>query len=62
MNKKIKIVYVITSTGVGGAEKILYHTIRGIDDNKYTVLLCTLKKKGGNFKGIRKAWRKCSLP
>jgi len=46
MNQKIKIVYVITSTGVGGAEKILYHTMRGVDKNKYTVLLCTLKKKG----------------
>ena len=54
MNKKIKIVYVITSTGVGGAEKILYHTIRGIDDNKYTVLLCTLKKKGVISKELEK--------
>lgn len=54
MNEKIKIVYVITSTGVGGAEKILYHTIRGLDDNKYTVLLCTLKKKGIIAKELEK--------
>lgn len=43
---KIKIVYVITSTGVGGAEKILYHTATGMDCNRYEISVCSLKKKG----------------
>ena len=43
---KKKIIYVITGTGVGGAEKMLYHTIKGLDPACYRVRLCSLKKKG----------------
>jgi len=43
---KIKIIFVITSTGVGGAEKMLYHTITGLDPARYSIRLCSLKEKG----------------
>ena len=43
---KIKIVFVITSTGVGGAEKMLYHTIKGLDPARFDIRLCSLKEKG----------------
>ena len=42
---KIKIVYIITSTSIGGAEKILYYTVAGLDLTKYTVSVCSLKEK-----------------
>jgi glycosyltransferase involved in cell wall biosynthesis len=45
MHSKIKIVYIITSTSVGGAEKILYYTVTGLDLTKYTVSVCSLKEK-----------------
>ena len=46
IESKKKIVFVITGTGVGGAEKMLYHTIKGLDPACYSVRLCSLKKKG----------------
>ena len=54
MNSKIKIAYVITSTGVGGAEKILYHTVTGLDYNQYSVSVCSLKEKGEIAKELEK--------
>lgn len=54
MNSKIKIVYVITSTGVGGAEKILCKTVMGMDYNKYNLSICSLKKKGEKAKELEK--------
>ena len=46
MNSKIKIVYIITGTGIGGAEKILYHTVTGLNNNHYSVSVCSLKERG----------------
>jgi len=46
MKSKIKILFVITSTGVGGAEKIVYYTITGLDRTRYDLLMCSLKEKG----------------
>ncbi len=46
MNPRTKIIYIITSTGIGGAEKILYQTVTGMDYNKYHVSTCSLKEKG----------------
>ena len=46
MEAKIKIIFVITSTGVGGAEKMLYHTITGLNPARFTIRLCSLKEKG----------------
>jgi len=46
MNSKTKILYVITSTGIGGAEKILCQTAKSMDKNKYHVSICSLKEKG----------------
>ncbi len=46
LESAIKIIFVITGTGVGGAEKMLYHTIKGLNPERYTARLCSLKKKG----------------
>lgn len=46
MHSKIRIVYIITSTGIGGAEKILYYTVTGLDRTKYSISVCSLKEKG----------------
>ncbi|KPJ58989.1 MAG: hypothetical protein AMJ42_02355 [Deltaproteobacteria bacterium DG_8] len=54
MGSKIKIAYIITSTGVGGAEKILYHTVTGLDYNQYSVSICSLKEKGEIAKELEK--------
>jgi glycosyltransferase involved in cell wall biosynthesis len=54
MNSRIKIVYVITSTGVGGAEKILYYTVTGLDSTKYSISLCSLKERGEIAKELEK--------
>jgi glycosyltransferase involved in cell wall biosynthesis len=42
----IKILFVITSSGIGGAEKILYHTSRLLDPERYDPSICSLKEKG----------------
>jgi glycosyltransferase involved in cell wall biosynthesis len=46
LESAIKIIFVITGTGVGGAEKMLYHTIKGLNPERYAARLCSLKKKG----------------
>jgi glycosyltransferase involved in cell wall biosynthesis len=46
LESAIKIIFVITGTGVGGAEKMLYHTIKGINPERYSARLCSLKRKG----------------
>ena len=46
MKPKIKILFIITSSGIGGAEKILCYTATGLDYNKYDISVCSLKKKG----------------
>ena len=42
----IKILFVITSTRVGGAEKMLYHTSTALDPALYLPSICSLKEKG----------------
>jgi glycosyltransferase involved in cell wall biosynthesis len=42
----IKILFVITSSGIGGAEKVLYHTTRLLDPERYVASICSLKEKG----------------
>ena len=46
MQPKIKILYVITSTSVGGAEKVLCDTATNLDHNQYDISVCSLKNKG----------------
>lgn len=43
--KKIKILYVITSLGLGGAENLLLSYIKRLDDKKYTFYVCCLRDK-----------------
>ncbi len=40
------LLYVITSTGTGGAEKALCELVRRIDRNRYRVVICSLKQPG----------------
>jgi glycosyltransferase involved in cell wall biosynthesis len=52
---KIKIVFVITSTGVGGAEKMLYHTSTSLDRTRYAPSICSLKEKGAIARNVEAA-------
>jgi glycosyltransferase involved in cell wall biosynthesis len=52
---KIKIVFVITGTGVGGAEKILYHTSTLLDRARYVPYICSLKEKGAIARNVETA-------
>ena len=54
MKPKIKILYIITSSGIGGAERILYYTATGLDYNKYDISVCSLKKMGEIARALEK--------
>jgi len=54
MKPKIKILYIITSSGIGGAEKILYYTATGLDYDKYDISVCSLKKMGEIARALEK--------
>jgi len=43
MNKKIKILYLTTASKLSGTEKMLYELVKGIDKEKYEVMVCTIK-------------------
>jgi glycosyltransferase involved in cell wall biosynthesis len=43
--EKIKILYVITSLGLGGAEKLLLYYLRNLDKSKYSFSVCYLRAK-----------------
>ena len=42
---KIKILYITTSLGLGGAEKLLLSYLKNLDKNKYELYLCCLREK-----------------
>lgn len=48
MNKKIKILYLTTASKLSGAEKMLYELVKGIDKEKYEVMVCTIKDDLGS--------------
>ncbi len=43
--KKIKIFYVITSLGLGGAEKLLLYYLKNLDKKKYSLFVCCFREK-----------------
>lgn len=43
---KVKILYVITSTGIGGAEKMLYELVTRLDRERFEPMVCSLKPMG----------------
>lgn len=45
-DKKIKVLFVISSLGGGGAERQLVDTLRHLDRSRFEPALCLLKKKG----------------
>jgi glycosyltransferase involved in cell wall biosynthesis len=46
MNSPVTILYLITSTNVGGAEKALLQLIRNIDRRDFKLYVCSVKKPG----------------
>jgi len=44
--RKIKIFYLITSTSIGGAEKVLFDLCTGLDKGQYEITVGSLKGKG----------------
>ena len=53
MEKKITILYIITSTNVGGTERALFELIKKIDHTQYSIHICSLKKEGGFAEKIK---------
>ena len=47
MSEKTTILYVITSTNVGGTERALFELIKRIDRSRFNIHVCSLKKPGG---------------
>lgn len=43
--EKTKILYIITSLGLGGAEKLLLYYLKNLDKNKYDLNVCCLREK-----------------
>jgi len=41
-----RVLYLITSTFLGGAEKILYETVKGMNNKEFNLFVCSLKRKG----------------
>jgi glycosyltransferase involved in cell wall biosynthesis len=42
---KIKVLYVITSLGLGGAEKLLLYYLKNLDKKKYSIYVCCFRDK-----------------
>lgn len=55
MTDKINILYVITSLDVGGAQKMILETVKGLDKNRYNLNVCSLKKKNSYVEEFRLA-------
>lgn len=49
LNKKIKILYFITSSQMGGAEKMLYELSKRINKSRFKILVCTIKNEDGQL-------------
>lgn len=43
--KKIKLLYIITSLGLGGAEKLLLYYLKNLDKGKYSLYVCCFREK-----------------
>ena len=43
--KKIKLLYIITSLGLGGAEKLLLYYLKNLDKDKYSFYVCCFREK-----------------
>jgi glycosyltransferase involved in cell wall biosynthesis len=46
---KIKILYVITSLGLGGAEKLLLYYLKNLDKQKYILYVCCFRERPDDF-------------
>lgn len=49
--KKIKLLYVITSTGFGGAERLLLSYLKLLDRIQYEIYVCSLREKPDDLQG-----------
>lgn len=55
MPNKTTILYVITSTNVGGTERALFELIKRLDRGRFNIHVCSLKKPGGFANRIKHA-------
>jgi len=55
MPEKTTILYVITSTNVGGTERALFELIKRLDRGRFNIHVCSLKKEGGFADRIKHA-------
>lgn len=55
MDKPLTLLYVITGTGIGGAEKALLELVRRVDRARYRVAVCCLKRPGCNASSLSRA-------
>lgn len=55
MPEKTTILYLITSTNVGGTERALFELIKRIDRSRFIIHVCSLKKPGGFADRIKHA-------
>ena len=46
MNAPVTLLYVITGTNIGGAEKALCELVERLDRKRYRVAVCSLKRAG----------------
>jgi glycosyltransferase involved in cell wall biosynthesis len=44
-SRKYKILYIITSLGIGGAEKLLLYYLKNLDRQKYSIYVCCFRDK-----------------
>jgi glycosyltransferase involved in cell wall biosynthesis len=55
MREKIKIVYIINSLALGGAEKLLLDICQNLDKSKYEIYVCTVNGGGPLLKSFQNA-------
>ncbi len=55
MSEKIKIVYIINSLALGGAEKLLLDICQNLDKSKYEIYVCTVNGGGPLLKSFQNA-------
>ncbi len=52
MNERVRILYVVTTLAVGGAERSLYELVRGLDRSRYDPMVCSLISRGALAKPL----------
>jgi glycosyltransferase involved in cell wall biosynthesis len=61
VNHKIKVLQITANLGIGGLERVVVNLTRGLDPEKYEVVVCCLKFKGKFAKELEKCGIKVHL-